>query len=697
MRNRFSRTPIAVLALVFPLAALADFSNTQTISSGQYLNLATGAAGSSSTGADFLFSGTSITPQGSAGFFSFGPSGSGASSVYGEFTGTTLPFLGTYTSTPITGSNLVAGEIFAVKTNTGYYAKVWITAVSSSSLSLQYDTYGAPAGGNTPSISAVLDAGSYTPNIAQGSIFVVKGSNLSASGFTSTGFPLPTTFGNVSISFAPISGGTPSPAYIIYLYNQNGVNQLAALLPSATPTGTYNVTVMNGGASSSAFAVTVVKQKPGLITQDSTGNGLVVDQNYVSASEVDINRFTNGSINGITISPAHPGQTMIAWLTGMGPVPGVADNVASAGYNFAANGVTVQVLVNGVAITPAYAGRAPGASGEDQIDFTLPSNVTTGCTVPFQVSVNGNLSQPTFLSIAPAGSTACVLAGFTPSQLAAFDNGQTLTYGAFSVAQESGFSAGMLATNSFVDGDFVEYTGFELSAIPPQAVSGYTAPTGCVVTPINPSTTSAPTAGGQGILLDAGNLTISGPSGSGLNKTGLGDASGLYSLSLGAGQSVVAGAYTLTGAGGAGVGAFTANMTLPTPLTVTGGVPSVVNRSSGLTLNWTGGNASDGVVITGSAATISGTSNSENGALFICYTTAGAKTFTVGSSILDQLPAISASQLAGFTGLTSLAISTTASPTSGNGYFNAPLTAGGTISNATFVGYISVGNDPVYQ
>ncbi len=43
------------------------------------------------------------------------------------------------------------------------------------------------SGGTTtpvPTITAVLDGASNTPNIAQGSIFIVKGSNLSASGYT---------------------------------------------------------------------------------------------------------------------------------------------------------------------------------------------------------------------------------------------------------------------------------------------------------------------------------------------------------------------------------------------------------------------------------------------------------------------------------------------------------------------------------
>lgn len=93
-------------------------------------------------------------------------------------------------------------------------------------------------------------------------------------------------------------------------------------------------------------------------------------------------------MNGTAISPAHPGQTLIAWLTGMGGVPFADNNAPNGGngYDFTQHGVTVQAVVGGTVITPFYAGRAPCCAGEDQIDFTLPSNIPTGCTVEFHAA-----------------------------------------------------------------------------------------------------------------------------------------------------------------------------------------------------------------------------------------------------------------------------------------------------------------------
>jgi uncharacterized protein (TIGR03437 family) len=703
MTHRIYSTFAVALALAFPVAALADVQGTPTISSGSDYSFDTGTA--SSSGGDVKFTGTSITFVGSATGYDLG---NGGATTYGALSDSTISSFGSapglLSQAAITGGSLAANEVFVVKTNGGNYAKVLIVSVSGSSLKIQYNAVGSTVTGGTatPGITAVLDAGSYTASIVPGSVFVVKGNNMSAAGpVVEPGFPLPTSSNGVSITFTPPFGGTAVQAYIVYLYNQGGVNQLAAILPSTVSPGTYNVTVTNGGSTSSAFSVQVVATKPGLITADSTGNGLVVAQNYISASELDVNRFTTGSFGGFTISPAHPGQTLIIYLTGMGAVSG-GDNTASAGYDFTQHGVTVQVFVGGMAITPFYAGRTPGSAGLDQIDVTLPNNVPTGCTEEFHIVENGNLSQSTFLSVAPAGAAACVQPGFTTSQLQNFDTG-TITYsGGFTLGTFSGVEPGFGNVTTYSgSGGFTKFTGFELAGIPPSSTANL--PTGCVVTQIMPYQGST-TATGVGSALDAGAVTLSGPGGSNLSSTPFIETSDVYTLSIGeqglpsiaAGSYgngvIVAGNYTLKGAGGQDVGAFTGNVTLGAPFNVTGGVPTVVNRSAGLTLNWTGGNSSDLVLISGEAAI--GTNPNQTGAAFICYTTAGKGTYTVTSSTLNQLPAVTAAQNSAQTGVGYLSVLVITAP---GGSFNAPLTAGGTISNAGFTATTTLAGTAAYQ
>ncbi|MDR3700716.1 MAG: hypothetical protein P4L56_13815 [Candidatus Sulfopaludibacter sp.] len=553
----------------------------------------------------------------------------------------------------------------------------------------------------TPVITDVLDAGGYTSNISQGSIFVVKGSNLSASGYNASGFPLLTSYSNVSITFTPTSGGTGTNAYMVYTYNQGGVNQLAAVLPSTLAAGNYNVTVTNSGSTSLPFVAQVVKTKPGIISQDSTGTGLAVAQNYISQSQLDINRFTTGSVSGITISPAKPGQTLIAWGTGLGAVTG-GDNVASAGYNFAANGVNVQVIVGGMSITPFYAGRAPGLAGADQIDFTLPSNVPTGCTVSFQVSVGGVTSNATFIAIAPdANSSACVQPGFTTTQLQNFDQGGSYTTGSLAIVTESGSALGQSSTYAEASGEFSRYTGFQLSAAPSSSSATSFTSGSCIVSQVTTGQTTVVTTP-RPTSLDAGAITLTGPPASGLNNQALTKTTLtvnsipeiVYTLPINTALpgavsgSIVAGTYTMNGAGGKDIGPFSAQVTLGAPLAITGGLPATVVRSAGMTLNWTGGNANDFLEIIGSSDT---TANGvTTGASFICLTTVGPGTFTVPASILTQLPAGTISTTG--SSATSLAVTT---GTIAN--FTAPLTAGGNINFGVFTGVTGISGTPAFQ
>ena len=542
-----------------------------------------------------------------------------------------------------------------------------------------------------PVITAVLDAGSYGPTLPEGGIFVVRGSNLSDSGYNiPSALPYPTTFRNTEVTFTSASGAK-TDAYIAYTYNLSGTNQIAAIVPSTLAAGTYNVTVTYNSTTSAAFSSQVVVSKPGIFTQDGTGSGLAVVQNIVSATQYDINRLTTGTVNGYTISPAKPGQTLVLWTTGLGPVP-FADNIAPPAFTYS----NVQVIVGGTSITPLYAGVS-GFPGETQINITLPSNIQTGCTVPLQLKVGNVTSAATTVSIAPSSSdSACVLAGFTTAQLQALDNGGTYTTGGFSIDQitETIPTLGTIKADN-ASGAFTQVTGFELSSVSSTSTVNTNQIGSCTVYTV---TSGASTfAGGSSTFLDAGQVTLTGPSGTSLSNTPLTESGNSYSLNIGdegttlpgsLNGKILAGTYTLTAAGGKDVGKFTVSLTLGTPLTITGGLPSSVTESAGLTINWTGGNASDIVEIIGSSgvSTGSGANLVTTTTEFICTTTAGPGTFTVPSSVLTQLPVTTANN----TGFLEVVSTPTPVP------FTAPLTVVGSV-NATFAGLLGTGATVTYQ
>ncbi len=607
-----------------------------------------------------------------------------------------------------TGSATITGGTGAYAGATGSFPNLAGTgALSGTNVTLTFNgagtitTTGSGGGGgggttNGPVVTAVLDAGSYTANIAQGSIFVVKGSNLSASGYTAMSFPLPASSSGVKITFTPATGGSGTDAYLVYLYNQGGVNQLAGVLPSTVAAGTYNVTVTNNGTASAPLSVTVVQRKLGLITADSSGSGLAVIQNYISASQLDIDRLTTFASGGYTFSPSKPGQVLIAWATGMGPVSG-GDNTASPGYDFSANGVNVQVLVGGRSIKPLYAGRAPGLAGADQINFQLPGDIPTGCTVSFQVSVNGQLSNPSFIAIAPdTSSDACVYPGYTKDQLTKLDQGGSITTGGFSITQfQTTVTEPQIGTVTTkfdsVGGGFTKVTGAQLASAS-QANISLIQSGSCQI--IQTTGSSGSTISGTLQYLDAGAVSVTGPSGSSLSSTALNKTNNSYSLTNieGLGISVPGmasftlpgGSYSLSGNGGADVSSFSASITIGSPLTVTGGLPSSVTRSAGLTLNWTGGNPSDLVEIIGGQSTAAGQNTTST--TFICLTTAGAGTFTIPASILTQLPA-STGTIPGFLAVGSGTAST----------FPFTLKSDGSSNTGALASFAGTGSTPNYQ
>src|SRR5215472_2539302 len=146
-------------AIALPPAVRADTSGTASVNSAQDFNFDSGAT--SSSGGDIQFTGNSITFQGSATGIGGSAYGLTGSTVYATITQQILSGLASFfTSAPLSGSSLASNAIFAVHTTKGNYAKALISAVSSSSITFQYTTFGAAdggGGGGGPTISQVLN------------------------------------------------------------------------------------------------------------------------------------------------------------------------------------------------------------------------------------------------------------------------------------------------------------------------------------------------------------------------------------------------------------------------------------------------------------------------------------------------------------------------------------------------------------
>ena len=147
MRHRLIVAVPAIVAFAFPFAARADLAGTVTLASGDRFSFDTGVT--LSAAGDVRFSGTSLAPQASVGIFNYRTSGAAGTTQYNSLTQQALAAIpaASYTEATLNTAALVVGDVFAVHTTGGNYAKVLITSFSSGSLGLQYTTFGAASGG----------------------------------------------------------------------------------------------------------------------------------------------------------------------------------------------------------------------------------------------------------------------------------------------------------------------------------------------------------------------------------------------------------------------------------------------------------------------------------------------------------------------------------------------------------------------
>jgi uncharacterized protein (TIGR03437 family) len=495
-----------------------------------------------------------------------------------------------------------------------------------------------------PAPTTVWNPASYTPagfpnsGIAQGSIFVVYGANLGPTTIAQApSLPLPTTagVGGTSITITvPAIGGTTVTAPMIYSL----ATQVVGVLPSNTPIGTGTLTVtFNGGSGS--IPITVVASNFGISTVDQTGAGpaVVTFPNYSPIT---------------TTNTAAVGDTLLLWGTGLGPLPaGQSDATAP---NVVDLGTPVQVFLGGVSAVITYRGRS-GDPGLDQINFVVPAGVS-GCYVSLVVQTGTTVSNTTTMAIGPNDHGPCSDADgaplSSPTLSAALSSKGTLSLGTVSLTSfsfsinESGqnFSqstySGSASFNRFTAAQLTTSTSlFGIPSVGSCSVANFTGTSPPGVTPA------------LALGLNAGKaITVTPPSAGAVSLTESGGVTGVYtsppSGTTGGFSALPAGTYTVSGAGGVDVGAFSLNIPVQTPLTWTNetaittapttGLPGTVVRANPLKLTWTGGDPNGFAVILGFSA--SGTGPSALGGVFFCIAPIAPGSFTVPAPALLALP-----------------------------------------------------------
>jgi uncharacterized protein (TIGR03437 family) len=456
----------------------------------------------------------------------------------------------------------------------------------------------AETGAAQPQIAAsgVLNAASNSPvgwpnsSIAQGSIFTIYGSNLGPSSSPALAYPLQPTLGGVSVRVT--SGSTSLSAIPIFV----GTQQINVILPASTPVGSAALTVTYNGQTSNAVSFQVIANSFGIfaVNSVSTGVGVITGASHQLYS-----------VN----SPANPGDVATLWGTGIGPSSG--DDGSAPPPQIDMPNLPLSVYVGSQAATVTYRGRGP-FTGEDQINFVIPAGIT-GCFVPVAVEIGSIVSNFVTMPIAPAGQSCPdplipEIGFYPPPPIGTITLTRSTLIGATTNTTDSG-QAYFGSETFFVSGSPLP--------LPLDTCIGGLIIQGGIEVPFFP--------------LDAGPaITITGPNGSQQlaqpNYTAqLGGGSGTNAQPL----FLSAGSYSVSGTGGADVGPFSQNFTIPQPLTWTNpGNTSVVDRSAGLDVSWTGGDPNGTVQITG----VTGN------AAALCNAKISDQHFTIPAFVLLSLP-----------------------------------------------------------
>lgn len=483
---------------------------------------------------------------------------------------------------------------------------------------------GGSTGPTPPVITALQNNYSYIlpglPNygIAPGTLFIIKGTNLNNSPITSlqsSAAPgLQKTLNGTSVSVT-VNGTTTNP---VFYYSSP--SQLGMVLPSSTPVGTGTITVTNSGTASAPFPIQVVQSAFGIDSLYGSGTGAGV------ATDASGNIFT-------ATNSAAPGQTIVLWGSGVGADTSNDD----ATYPLKQNNLTsipFTVYIGGMSANILYRGRSQ-YPGVDQVVVTIPAGVATGCSVSL-VTVSGNVSSNFVTLPIAANNAACSdpnlgISGTTAINLS---GKSSVNFGFVGITQST--SAGLTpgsasTTTNNAAAIFENVSGIQFAS---NAGANAASIGSCVVNAPTIGTGSIPNFTG----LDAGTLTVNGPSGT-VSLQGIPGFLGFYGAELSASAIPASGgAFTFNATGGKNVGAFNTTVNFPVPLVWTN-MNSItsVNRAQGVTVNWTGGAAGTYVQINGSStSTIGGSITSVS---FTCNAPVSAGTFTVPPPVLLALPA----------------------------------------------------------
>jgi len=218
------------------------------------------------------------------------------------------------------------------------------------------------------------------PAAAPGTFIEIYGLNLAPdTAYWSNDFVgnrAPTSLEGTSVTI----GG--QPAFISYV-NSDQVN---ALVPSNVGPGSQQLTVTTWAGTSASYSLTVNAVQPGLL---APGSFTIGGKQFVAALFPDFQTWVApaGAIQGVTSRPARPGETIVLYGVGFGPVTPETPAGVLPSQQTNLN-LPLQISIGQTPAAVVYKGLAPGEAGLYQFNIVVP-NVASGDAVPLTFTLGG--------------------------------------------------------------------------------------------------------------------------------------------------------------------------------------------------------------------------------------------------------------------------------------------------------------------
>jgi len=467
--------------------------------------------------------------------------------------------------------------------------------------------------------------------IAQGSIFTILGSGLGpAKPVQATSLPLGISLAGVSVRvFQGTKFVSALPVYV-------SASQIHAVMPSNAPLGRVSVHIATQGVISNSAPFTVVSSSFGIFTWNAldvsspTSSAIFAANSFGSGPAFAHNEdFGTGGAQNSTAQPAVPEQAVTLWGVGLGPNIG-SDSILPYPADLP---VQVEVFVGGVPAS-VIASHRTTHPGVDNITFLVPDGAPLGCYVPVQVRTAGSTVSNTVTIAISADGSACADA-FNPIEFYVLNGGAIGEV--FAVRTSTRIDIGVDSPLNFSNDNVFALLRLEpggpwafnpLISLPPAGSCAVYNTT--LNQPANSYVLGLTEPGGS---LNAGSqLSIFAPTGQ-VPATLMRDDPRFYAAAIL--SNTPASGYTILAPGGADVGAFAANVTLPPPPQWTNSAQiGSIRRSDGVTVTWQTDDTADPIVIAGAGIDVPTNSS----ALFVCLASPGDGQFTVPDYVLSSLP-----------------------------------------------------------